>query len=80
VIVEAMAHGLPIISSDLPSSKDILGNFGLYFKNGSVLDLAQKLNEATHLDWQKKSQEALNIAKRFDVSSIIQQWKNVIES
>ena len=43
VLVQAMAHGLPVISSDLPSSKEILGDFGIYFKNGDVDELAQKL-------------------------------------
>ena len=42
VLVEAMAHGLPVISSDLPTSQEIMGNFGLYFTNGDVNGMAQK--------------------------------------
>lgn len=79
VLVEAMAHGLPIISSDLPTSKEILGDFGLFFKNGDIHELALRLEDAKHLDWQKKSETAIEIAKRFDVSSIINQWKHLIE-
>lgn len=79
VLVEAMAHGLPIVSSDLPTSKEIMGDFGLYFKNGDVNDLAQKLEDATHMDWEAKSKEALEIAKRFDIKHIIGQWKKLIE-
>lgn len=79
VLIEAMAHGLPIISSDLPTSKEILGNFGLFYKNGDIHDLALRLEDAKHLDWQKKSEDALVIAKRFDVASIIKQWKFLIE-
>lgn len=79
VLVEAMAHGLPIVSSDLPTSKEIMGDFGLYFKNGDVNDLAQKLEDATHMDWEAKSKEALEIAKRFDIKHIIGQWKRLIE-
>lgn len=79
VLVEAMAHGLPIISSDLPTSKEIMGDFGLYFKNGNIEDLARCLNEATKIDWEKKSKEALTIAKKYDVKNIIEQWKDVIE-
>ncbi len=75
VMVEAMAHGLPVISSDLPSSKDILGDFGLFFKNGDIQELAQRLEDATHLDWQKKSDEAISIAQRFDINEIAGQWK-----
>lgn len=80
VLVEAMAHGLPVVSSDLPTSKEIMGDFALYFKNGDIEELAQRLEDATHIDWQTKSKEALEIAKRFDVQKIIEQWKQLIES
>jgi glycosyltransferase involved in cell wall biosynthesis len=79
VLVEAMAHGLPVISSDLPTSKEIMGDFALYYKNGVIEELAQKLEEATHLNWQTKSKEAIEIAHRFDISKIIEQWKQIIE-
>jgi glycosyltransferase involved in cell wall biosynthesis len=79
VLVEAMAHGLPVISSDLPTSKEIMGDFGLYFKNGDINDLAEKLEVATQLDWEKKSQEAIKISQRFNVNHIVEQWKKLIE-
>ena len=79
VLVEAMAHGLPIISSDLPVSKEIMGDFGMYFKNGDIEDLAQRMEEATHIDWQAKSKEAIAIAQQFDIKNIITQWKQLIE-
>lgn len=79
VLVEAMAHGLPIISSDLPSSKDILGDFGLFFRNGNISELAKRLEDATHIDWKRKSEEALKIARRFDINEIAGQWKQLLE-
>ena len=79
VLVEAMSHGLPIISSDLPVSQEIMGDFGMYFKNGDIEDLAQRMEEATHIDWQAKSKEAIAIAQRFDIKNIITQWKQLIE-
>lgn len=79
VLVEAMSHGLPIVSSDLPVCKEILGDFGLFFKNGDIQELAQRLEDATHLDWQKKSDEAITIAKRFDINKITGQWKQLLE-
>lgn len=78
VLVEAMAHGLPIVSSDLPTSKEIMGDFGIYFTNGNVEQLAQQLENATRIDWTKASAEALQIAQRFDISHIIEQWKDII--
>ena len=79
VLVEAMAHGLPIVSSDLPTSLEIMGDFGIYFKNGNTEDLAQKLFEATQINWPKKSKEAFQIAERFNVCNIIERWKTIIE-
>lgn len=78
VLVEAMAHGLPVISSHLPTSQEIMGDFGLYFENGNVEQLAEQMIAATQIDWKKKSEEAIEIAKRFDVDSIIKQWKAMI--
>jgi len=78
VLVEAMAHGVPVISSDLPTSKEIMGDFGFYFENGNIAQLAERLSDATCIDWNIKSKEALAIAKRFDIQSIISQWKTII--
>jgi len=79
VLVEAMAHGLPVVSSDLPTSKEILGDFGLFFENGNIEELAQRLEDATHIDWQAKSEEALKIAQRFDVHQIVEQGKRLFK-
>ena len=78
VLVEAMAHGLPIVSSDLPTSKEIMGDFGLYFTNGNVKELAEQLHQATKIEWDKKSEEAIHIAQRFNIQHIIEQWNKII--
>jgi glycosyltransferase involved in cell wall biosynthesis len=75
-----MANGLHIVSSDLPTSKEIMKEFGLYFKNGDVNDLAQALDKATKILWNEKSKEALEIANRFEIKQIINDWKQIIES
>lgn len=80
VLVEAMSHGLPIVTSDLPVCKEIMGDFGLYFQNGNIEELAERLDDATRIDWHKKSQEAFEIAKRFDIETIISRWKMLIEN
>ena len=78
VLVEAMAHGLPVISSDLPTSQEIMGDFGMYFSVGDVKGMARRMAEATQMDWQEKSGQALRIAERFNIETIINQWKQLI--
>ena len=78
VLVEAMAHGLPVISSDLPTSKEIMGEFGLYYVNGDVNGMARRMHEATQLNWTEKAKEAIEIAQRFDINTISQQWHRLL--
>lgn len=42
-IVEAMAAELPVIISDIPTLKEVVGSAGLYFRKGDHIDLAKKL-------------------------------------
>ncbi len=79
VLVEAMSHGLPIVTSNLPVCQEILGNFGIYFENGNIEELALRLEEATHINWEDKSDTAFNIAQKFNIENIIKQWKRIID-
>ncbi len=79
VLVEAMAHGLPVVSSDLPTSLEIMGTFGIYFRNGNVEELADRLLEATKIDWHDKSKEAFQIAQRFSLARTIEQWRKILQ-
>ncbi len=78
VLVEAMAHGLPVVSSNLPTSLEIMGSFGIYFKNGDIEDLAERLQEATTTDWQEKSAEAILLSRQFTIGPIISQWEKIL--
>lgn len=78
VLVEAMAHGLPVISSDLPTSREIMGDFGMYFPNGDVNGMARRMAETTKIDWQAKSRQALEISHRFNIKTIADIWHEII--
>ena len=78
VLVEAMAHGLPVISSDLPTSREIMGDFGMYFPNGDVNGMARRMAETTKIDWQAKSCQALEISHRFNIKTIADIWHEII--
>lgn len=78
VLVEAMAHGLPIVSSDLPSSREVLGDFGMYFANGDIISLAARLEDATTINHKRLSAEAMARAKRFEIAGITSEWKEML--
>lgn len=78
VLVEAMAHGLPVVSSNLPTSREIMGDSALYFDVGNVRQLAQRLKEATQIDWNTKSAEAIKTARHFEPDTIVCQWNDLI--
>ena len=57
-----------------------MGDFGIYFKNGDITDLAQRLEDATQINWAIKSKEAIKISHNFNVEYIVKQWKQLIEA
>lgn len=82
VLVEAMSHGLPIISSDLPVAKELLEGkeCATFFKCGDIGEMAQVLtNYANTTDWDNLSANAYNTAKSFSISNIIELWLQLIK-
>ena len=55
-----------------------MGDFGMYFTNGNVNELAEQLHKATEIEWDKKSEEAIQIAQRFNIQHIIEQWNKIL--
>jgi glycosyltransferase involved in cell wall biosynthesis len=44
MLLEAASLGVPIISSDIPENRDVLGPGGVYFESGNAEDLARALS------------------------------------
>jgi len=44
-LLEAMAVGLPVLTSDVPENREAIGNDGLTFRSRSIVDLTKKIKE-----------------------------------
>ena len=42
-VLEAASYGLPIVASDIPANLEVIGKYGLFFANKSILDLKDKM-------------------------------------
>ncbi|MEK6819468.1 MAG: glycosyltransferase, partial [Nanoarchaeota archaeon] len=75
VLIEAMARGKIVISSDNPGSKDLIqnGKNGYLFKIGDARDLADKINLVSSKNNTLMKENATNSVK-------IYSWDKVIES
>lgn len=66
VLLEALALQVPIVCSDIPTAKEVLGKTGIYFETGDPLDLALKIfgvMSGTVVDRFKQRERA----KEFDI-------------
>ncbi|MCX4722021.1 MULTISPECIES: glycosyltransferase family 4 protein [Streptomyces] len=71
VLVEAQAHGLPVVYSDLPSAREILGSSGVPYTPGDPRSLATALDEMGR-DFRRRTalhQSALDNARRYDIAT-----------
>lgn len=82
VLMEAMSHGLPVISSDIPVSRELLGNAtnALLFKSEDEHDLAEKMKQMSESkELKRMGEESAACSERFGVEKAIEQWEEVFE-
>ena len=82
VLIEAMSHGLPIIASDLPVTRELLQGKGvaLLFERENVVELANHLHTMadSSILIEEMGNKAKVYSKEFQMESIIQRWKNIV--
>jgi phosphatidyl-myo-inositol alpha-mannosyltransferase len=74
VLIEAMAAGTPVLASDIPAFRRVLGDgaYGTAFRNGEVADLAAKaadiLDDGANREQLRAA--ASQVVRRYDWSSV----------
>lgn len=81
VLIEAMAHGLPIVSSDLPVTRELLEGRGvaILFEKENVCRLAACLDYmAVEADLEGMSKKSVAYAESFKLDAMIKQWEKIL--
>lgn len=84
VLIEAMECGLPIVSFDIPSSKEIISNLedGILIPKGDIQEFAKQLSKLMK-DYDRRKvygECAKKNAQRYHMDNIINQWDNLFKS
>lgn len=82
VLIEAMAHGLPVISSDIPVAKELMEgkNVALFFENENIEALANMMDSMVcHVDFEEMSRNALQLVEAFDINKISAEWNRLFK-
>lgn len=83
VLIEAMSFGKPVISFNCPHGPaDIVENHlnGILVENGNINELSQSIGLLIENDKlrDRLAEGALNSAKKYDISTIAEQWEELL--
>lgn len=76
-VVEAMAAGLPVLTSDLPAMYDLLdhGRLGLLFSSGDINDCVRAVKEAVESNLSVMAEAAMEmVCRKYDVKATVARY------
>lgn len=77
VIVEAMAHGLPVVAADVPVARELLEGRGvaMLFRRGDVAAMADAMGRMAESPCiETMGERAADYARQFTVDGVCRQW------
>jgi glycosyltransferase involved in cell wall biosynthesis len=77
VLLEAMACGLPVVTTDDPIRREIVDDAGLFVQHGDAHGLSQALAQALNINWQDKP---VNQAKKFSWEKIAYHYDQLFKN
>ncbi|KOO58271.1 hypothetical protein WH43_10950 [Rheinheimera sp. KL1] len=79
-VVEAMAIGLPVIASDIPAMKEIVGESGILIGNNNIDNWRLVFSDLSegNFNLKKYSNYSLEKAKRYSLDVMYKQYKDLI--
>jgi glycosyltransferase involved in cell wall biosynthesis len=83
VLLEAMSFHLPVIVSDLPVTREILGNSEavVFFEKGNEFELAEKMiSMANSEKLEEMGLNAFRHTSDYTLFRISEQWENLLEN
>ena len=77
--LECMINHLPLILSDIPTNREVSGNYGLYFKLGDEEQLLQRMEQIVNsqIDYDSMCSLADEICEKFSWDSVISSYIDV---
>ncbi len=75
-VVEAMASGLPVIVSDIPGLRDVVGDAGILFESGNVEQLVKCIRQLTDNEELRymKSARSISQASKFSIENTANEY------
>ncbi len=77
VLVEAMASGLPVVATDDPIRREIVGDAGVLVDPANITHYAEAIESVLKGEWSKK---AIQQAKKYDWDIIATQYEKILAS
>lgn len=74
VMLEAMASGLPVVATDDPIRREIVGDAGLFVDPTNIDEYAKKLDLALSMNWGDKPRKQ---AEKFSWDKIAKQYEDI---